>query len=260
MIVHRSTRIFSVIQHADSLSIYPTYAREDTVPSHKRLFTGLISPRYLADGNDYQFRLWVFDGGDQRLKGYDGGEFLEALPVEIQHADPRWQNVAGVAADNAGRVFVAERGANRIYRYEVSPPPGPELDEAGELAWVSQNTGAKVADIAFAEGRIVLLDDGLLTLQLLDPAGQTPAVAAYFAEVFQQPARVTANAAGIFVLDSAGPVIWQIGWDLTPGSVQRVNEGANQVLKSPTAIALNDDKVYVADGDWGRIFDYEKRR
>ncbi|TFG88077.1 MAG: hypothetical protein E4H17_02950, partial [Gemmatimonadales bacterium] len=82
MLVHRSTSIFYVIQDAESLSIYPTYKREDLVtPNHKRIFQGLTSPRLLADGSDHDFRIWVYDAADDRVKGYDGGEFLDTLAV-----------------------------------------------------------------------------------------------------------------------------------------------------------------------------------
>ena len=260
MLVHRGTRIFSIIQDADSVSIYPTYARGDTLPSHKRLFTGLTAPRLLADGSDHKFRLWVYDDGDATLKGFDGGEFLDTLTEEIAHSDPAWQDVVAVAADNEARVFVADRAANKIYRYRVSDPPAPELEADGEIQWVSQQAGATVRDLAYSAGWLVLLDDGLGTIQLLDPASELDPVFEYMDGVLAQPEAVTANEAHIFVMDRADTTIWEIGWDLEPDGARRVNEGANQVLRNPTAFTVNESKVYVADIEQGRVFDYEKRQ
>jgi len=262
MLVHRGTSIFYVIQHAESLSIYPTYKREDLVtPSHKNLFNGLVEPRLLAAGTDLDHRLWVFDAGDGALKGYDGGEFLEPLDVEISHVDPAWQAVAAIAADDAGRVFVADRAANKIYRYLVEGSPGAlSLAADGEVTWTSQLTGATVRDLDFAAGKLVLLDDGLGTVQLLDPAGVASPIFEYLSGVLADPVALAADAENLFVLDMGDTSLWEIDADLDPTSALRVNTDDREILRQPTAMALNQGKVYVADPELGKVIDYEKRQ
>jgi len=264
MLVHRSTSIFYVIQAAESLSIYPTYRREDQVtPSHKRLFQGLTAPRLLADGNDHDFRIWVYDAADDLVKGYDGGEFLDTLAVQVSFTDPAWQEVVALAADDAGRVFVADRGPNRIYRYRVGgTPASPTVSADGQLSWTSQAGGATVRDIAFAGGRLYLLDDGLGTLQVLDPASGplNPPLFDYYDELLDEPIALTADGEHLFVINRADTTVWELSAELDPEGQLRVNTHAKEILRAPAALTVVAGRVYVADPELGKIIDYEKRQ
>ena len=263
LLVHRRSDFFYVIQDSDSLIIYPSYRREDQVtPSpHKNLFRGLLSPRLLADGNDLKFRLWVFDDGDGKLKGYDGGRGIDTLLVEIEFADPAWREVTAIAADDAGRVFVADRLANKVYRYRVELDGGvPELTPNGQITWVSQQAGARVRDIAFGGGSLILLDDALFTLQILDPAGVADPRFAYMDALFIQPIALSADDENCFVVDLGDTSVWEIPLSLDPGEALKVNTHTKVILKSPVAITLKDGKAYVADAQLGMVIDYEKRQ
>lgn len=264
MLVHRSTNIFYVIQDAESLSIYPTYKREDLVtPSHKRLFEGLTAPRLLADGTDLDFRIWVYDAADDRVKGYDGGEFLDTLTVRVSFTDAAWQSVVALAADDAGRVFVADRGLNRIYRYRVGgTPASPTVSADGQLSWTSQASGALVRDIAYAGGRLYLLDDGLGTLQVLDPATGPldPPLFGYFDDLLAEPSALVADADHLFVIDRADTTVWELPVDLAAGEQLRVNTHLKEILRAPSALTVVQGRVYVADPELGKIIDYEKRQ
>jgi hypothetical protein len=263
MLVHRSTSIFYVIQDSDSLSIYPTYKREDLVtPIHKRLFQGLTRPELLADGTDRGFRLWVYDGDDGLVKGYDAGEFLDTLQVELSFGDPTWQEVVAIAADDEGRVFVADRGANRIYRYQVTSEGELEAEADGELIWTSQAGGATVRDIAYSGGNIILLDDGLGSIQVLDPASGPldPPLFDYFDELLAEPIMLTANDEHLFVYNRVDTTVWEYSADLEPGSELLVNTHTKEILLAPTALTVVQDRVYVADPELGKIIDYEKRQ
>lgn len=264
MLVHRSTNIFYVIQDAESLSIYPTYKREDLVtPAHKRLFQGLETPLLLADGSDVDYRLWVYDEADGQLKGYDGGEFLDTLQVRVSFGDPTWQEVVAIAADDEGRVFVADRGGNKVYRYQVTGTNGDlEVEDDGELIWTSQAGGANVRDIAFSDGHIVLLDDGLGTIQVLDPASGplNPPLFDYYDELLAEPTRLTADAENLFVVNLADTTVWEIDANLTPDGELLVNTHNKEILSAPTAVTVTQGRVYVADPELGKIIDYEKRQ
>ena len=264
MLVHRSTSIFYVIQDADSLSIYPTYKREDLVtPGHKQLFQGLIQPTLLADGSDQGFRIWVYDAGDGAVKGYDGGEFLDTLQVEVTITDSDWQQVVAIAADDEGRVFVADRGGNRIFRYRIIGQPGSlYATEDGFLPWTSQAGGATVKDIAYANGRIYLLDDGLHTLQVLHPLGGplNPPLFDYYDDLLDDPVGLTADAEHLFVINRSDTTVWELATDLTPDSELRVNTHSKEILRDPLAFTVVDGRVYVADPTLGKIIDYEKRQ
>ncbi len=264
MLVHRSTSIFYVIQDAESLSIYPTYKREDLVtPNHKRIFKGLTAPRLLADGSDHDFRIWVYDAADDRVKGYDGGEFLDTLTVQVSFTDPAWQQVIALAADDAGRVFVADRGLNRIYRYRVGgTAASPTVSADGQLSWTSQAGGATVRDIAIAAGRLYLLDDGLHTIQALDPATGplNPPLFAYFDELLDDPVAITAAAEHLFVINRADTTVWELSAQLDPEGQLRVNTHTKEILRAPAALTVVAGRVYVADPELGKIIDYEKRQ
>ena len=264
MLVHRSTSIFYVIQDAESLSIYPTYKREDLVtPNHKRIFQGLTSPRLLADGSDHDFRIWVYDAADDRVKGYDGGEFLDTLAVQVSFTDALWQDVIALAADDEGRVFIADRGLNRIYRYRVGgTAANPTVSADGQLSWTSQAGGATVRDIAIAAGRLYLLDDGLHTIQVLDPATGplNPPLFDYYDELLDDPIAITADAEHLFVINRADTTVWELSAALDAEGQLRVNTHAKEILRAPAALTTVAGRVYVADPELGKIIDYEKRQ
>lgn len=264
MLVHRSTSIFYVIQADESLCIYPTYRREDLVrPNHKRLFQGLTTPQLLADGSDHDFRIWVYDAADKRVKGYDGGEFLDSLAVQVSFTDAAWQEVVALAADDAGRVFVADRGPNRIYRYRVGgTPANPVVSADGQITWTSQAGGATVRDIAFAAGRLYLLDDGLGTLQVLDPASGplNPPLFDYYDELLDDPIALAADAEHLFVINRADTTVWELSATLDADGQLRVNTHTKEILRTPAALTVVAGRVYVADPELGKIIDYEKRQ
>jgi hypothetical protein len=263
LLVHRRSDFFYVIQHQDSLIIYPSYRREDLVSPapHKNLFRGLDTPRLLADGIDAKARLWVFDDGDGKLKGFDGSRGIDTLYVEVEYRDPAWLSVTAIAADNAGRVFVADRLANKIYRYTVEVDGNDiELDPAGELTWTSQQTGARVRDIAFGAGKLILLDDALMSLQLLDPAGVEVPVFAFLDNLLIRPTALSADAEHCFVVDMGDVSVWEIPLGLDASEALKVNTHTKVVLESPVAVTLNDGKAYVADETLGMVIDYEKRQ
>lgn len=264
MLVGRNTGIFYVIQDSDSLSIYPAYRQTTLVElTGKRLFRGLTEPMLLADGMDEALRIWVYDAGDEHLKAFDGSEFLDSLDLQFSYRDPAWQQVIAIAADDDGHVFVADRTPNKVYRYRMDDTPGGlELVPDGELRWTSQGAGATVRDIAYVDGRILLLDDGLCALQVLDPISGPldPPIFEYFSDLLDQPVALVADVNHFFVVDRADTTVWEIGRDLVVGDALRVNSDDLEILLDPAAITLNDGRVYVADPTLGKIIDYEKRQ
>ncbi len=197
------------------------------------------------------------------MKGYDGGEFLDTLSVQVSFGNPAWQEVAAMAADDEGRVFVADRGVNKVYRYEVTGGNGDlEVSADGELVWTSQAGGATVRDIAFSNGRIVLLDDGIGTIQLLDPGSGplNPPLFDYYDELLPAPTVLSANAENLFVINSSDTTIWEIPADLAEGGELLVNTDTNAILQAPSAMTVVQGRVYVADPELGKIIDYEKRQ
>jgi len=263
MVVGRDSGIFYVIQDADSLGIYPAYRRADAVLHGRQLFEGLGQPALLAEGRDFDRRLWVYDLADGKVKGYNGNEFLNPLPVLMEFSDPGWQQIVAVAADDDGHVFVADRGPNRIYRFRVEGGPGDaEVVGDGELSWTSQGGGATVRDLAFAHGYLLLVDDVLKTLQILDPltGPQNPAVFAYLDGFIDEPALVTGDRDAIFVSDRADTTVWAIDWDLQLDQAVRLNSPDDDLdLLDPVALTANEGKLYVADPELEKILDYEKR-
>lgn len=264
LLIARHSNIFYVIQHEDSLSIYQAYKREDMVtPDHWNLFDGLVSPRYLADGRDDAARLWVWDEGDGRLKAYDGSEFLAVQQPQLSWQDGDWGEVVAIAADDDGHLFVADRGANRIWRYEVSTgPSGLELAADGEVGWISQGTGATVRDICFAGTRLLLLDDALMTVQKLVPDADdtSGAEAFYLSDVLAAPTSISSDGEAIIVIDPGSGKVWDFGWEASADEVLRVDKDDKVTLADPIGTVLNGGKVYVADPVLEMVIDYEKRQ
>ncbi len=263
MVVGRDSGIFYVIQDADSLGIYPAYRRADAVLEGRQLFPDLVEPTVLCEGRDFDRRIWAYDQADGKVKGFDGNEFLSELSVIMEIYDPGWQDVVAIAADDDRRIFVADRGPNRIYRYRIEGDAGDfEVLADGEISWTSQGGGATVRDLAFADGFLLLLDDVLLTLQVLDPetGSQDPAVFTYLDGFLAQPVHITGDGEAIFVSDLADKAIWAIDWDLNMDLALRVNAAEDDpALTDPVAITVNEGKLYVADPELGKILDYEKR-
>ncbi len=262
LLVHRGSGFFYVIQDSDSLIIYPSYRREDLVDPqpHKQLLKGLDTPVLLADGLDRKLRLWVYDEGDGLVKGYDGGRGIDTLTVELEFSDPAWQSVTAIAADNAGRVFVADRIANKVRRYEVREDDDVlEVVPAGEITWTSQQTGARVRDIAFAGGKLILLDDALMSIQKLDPAGVEPSEFEFLDELLVEPITLSADDEHLFIIDNSDASVWEIPFDLDAAEALKVNTHTKEILASPVGVTLRSGSVYVADTSLGMVIDYEKR-
>ncbi|MBC8366098.1 hypothetical protein H8E52_01675 [bacterium] len=263
MVVGRDSGIFYVIQDSDSLGIYPAYRRANAVLEGRQLFPDLIEPTLLCEGLDFDRRIWIYDEADGKVKGFDGNEFLNELSVIMEFHDPAWRDVVAIAADDDRRIFVADRGPNRIYRYKVEGEAGDfEILTDGEISWTSQGGGATVRDLAFANGFLLLLDDVLLTLQILDPetGSQNPAVFTYLDGFLDQPAHITGDGDAIFVTDRANNTVWAIDWDLNMNLALRINaQDDDPALVDPVAMTVNEGKLYVADPELGKILDYEKR-
>ncbi len=263
MVVGRDSGIFYVIQDTDSLGIYPAYRRADAVLEGRQLFPDLIQPELLAEGRDFDRRLWVYDGADGTVKGFDGNEFLNELSVILELSDPSWQDIVAIAADDDRHLFVADRGPNRIYRYKVEGEQSDfEILSDGELSWTSQGGGATVRDLAFADGNLLLLDDVLLTLQVLDPlAGPlNPPLFTYLEGFIDEPTLITGDGDAIFVADRADTTVWAVDWNLAMDSAVRINSQEDEpILLNPVALTVNEGKLYVADPELGKILDYEKR-
>ena len=263
MVVGRDSGIFYVIQDADSLGIYPAYRRANATLEGRQLFEGLIEPSLLAEGRDYDRRLWVYDRGDGAVKGFDGNEFLDALPILMEFTDPDWQDIVAIAADDESYVFVADRGPNLIYRYRVEgDATDAEIFADGTLSWTSQGGGATVRDLAFADGNLLLLTDVLLTLQILDTetGPQDPAVFVYLDGFIDEPGLITGAGSDIFVTDRADTTVWVMNWELQLEKAVRINAlDDDPALLDPVAMTVNEGKLYVADPELGKILDYEKR-
>lgn len=264
MVVGRDSGIFYVVQNRDSLGIYPAYVRKDTTRLEGRqLFQDLQQPRFIAEGRDFDLRVWIYDAGDGLVKGYDGNEFLNELPVTVAFGDSDWQDVVAIAASDEAHVFVADRGPNRVYRYRVAGSAAePEIVPDGELSWTSQGGGATVRDLAFAAGRLLLLDDVLLTLQVLDAESGPldPPLFAYLDGLMGQPELLTADGEALYVSDRADTSLWALDWELDLERAVQVNSIDDKTLpQRPVALTVNEGKLYVADPELGMILDYEKR-
>ncbi|MCP4546026.1 MAG: hypothetical protein GY835_06135 [bacterium] len=263
MMFHRSGNIFTAIQHEDSLSIYPSYQKTfDVKPINKRIFVGLGTPLLLADGYSGHHRLWVLDDADGYIKGYHGRDiFADELEIEIQFTDPNWQDIVGIAADSHGRIFVADNAANTVYHYLLEDDA---ITLQGELTWGAQ-VSSSIRDVDVAGDYVVLLVEGSWAVRRFLLVGDEFVEEDYVGtqREFTDPIAMVGRPGVCFVVDQGDSSVWELDLeDLNnpEGGVLVAAAAADTTIILPSAIAVNNDKVYIADSVLERVVDYEKRQ
>jgi hypothetical protein len=263
MLIHRASGIFSVIQHDDSLSIFKTFAADSITPANRRIFQGLQEPALLSSGFDTSARLWAYDRADDYLRGYDGYENSDTMQADIVFHDENWLSVVALAADDSAHIFVAEKINNKIYTYTVDDG---ELDPTGELTWGAQ-VSSRIVDMDFGGEYLLLLVEGDWPLRrfVWSVASQVYEELDFNfpQQEFVNPSRIVTSATQCFVLDAGDSTVWELPIDEIddPGAGLLVTAArTDQALIFPAGVALNDDKVYIADTEQGRVIDYEKRQ
>jgi len=149
----------------------------------------------------------------------------------------------GLAADGAGRIWVADPGSQALYIFDLARGAVDYWTTAGDKALVSP---AGVA-VARERNRVFISDSVAGRVAVLDLSGH------WLADLqprrpFQRPAGMAIGPAGrLYVVDVLGGRVEVFSPDLEPVRTIRGHDAAG--FNHPTAVAVADDgRVYIVDG------------
>ncbi|MGD8394153.1 MAG: hypothetical protein PVF43_01625 [Candidatus Eiseniibacteriota bacterium] len=178
--------------------------------------------------------------------------------------DTSWVEVAGITADDAGALYVADRGGNRVRKYDTGGALLLELaDEGDGIGFVRGPTGLDLVP----EG-ILVVDTGKGDggwIQALEPDEAGEAV--YFLTGDDSPEggfAAIADVAGdgdgnVYVVDRGHATV--LKYDADQDFDQRVElnapPGSNGHLADPVAASANTRRIYVIDAGDGTIVTFE---
>lgn len=161
-------------------------------------------------------------------------------------------NPVGIAIGNAGRVYVAETGNNRVQRFDA--------DGNWQLMWGTAGNGDEEfrgphGITVGPDGNVYVADAGNHRVQVFDADG------AYVRQwgslgdgdqEFRTPQDIAVNDAGIvYVSELAGSRVK--AFDATGQMLARSDERPDVDISSPHGLAALGDRLYVADEDNHRI-------
>jgi hypothetical protein len=251
-----------VAQESATVAAYKTFSPE----RHPLIsdLTGLLKPVYVAEGVNEE--MYVADVGDTTVKKFSrsGG-----APIQVVR-DTAWTEFGGIAVDNAGFLYVADKKRELIWKYRPSgerdssliPPtiqvPGL-LTEGGEGVGYVRQPGGMCFDGVYLQvtdtgkNRVQKLATNEFALGVLSVLGPS------LSDPLKSPLDSSTDADGnIYIADTgnsrvlkydrSGSLLATVTWDTT------VNIGP------PTAVAARDKWVYVADPEHSRILIYELRQ
>ncbi|MCX5801907.1 MAG: NHL repeat-containing protein [Candidatus Eisenbacteria bacterium] len=225
--------------------------------------TGLLRPVYLAEGVNEE--IYVADVGDTSVKRFSrsGG-----APIQVVR-DTAWTQIGGIAVDNQGFLYVADRQRELIWKYRpsgerdsslVHPILGTPglLTEGGEGLGYVRRPGGMCFDGLYLQvtdtgkNRIQKLITDEFALNVLVVLGPSPS------DPFSSPLDSDADADGnVYVADTGKNRVLQYD---NSGTLKRtVTWDSTVVIGPPPAVAARDKWVYVADPEHSRILIYELR-
>ena len=251
-----------VAQESARVAAYKTFSPE----RHPLIsdLTGLVKPVYIAEGVNEE--IYVADAGDTTVKRFSrsGGDTIQVV------RDTAWTEFGGIAVDNQGFLYVADKQRELIWKYRPSgerdssllPPttliPGL-LSEGGEGVGYVRRPGGMCFDGIYLQvtdtgkNRVQKLARDEFALGVLSVIGPSPA------DPLNAPLDSGVDAAGnIYVADTGNSRV--LKYDRSGLLLTTVTWDSTIVIGPPTAVAARDKWVYVADPDHRRILIYELRQ
>jgi hypothetical protein len=251
-----------VAQESARVAAYKTFSPE----RHPLIndLTGLVKPVYVAEGVNEE--MYVADVGDTTVKRFSrsGG-----APIQVVR-DTAWTQFGGIAVDNQGFLYVADKQRELIWKYRPSgerdssllPPttmiPGL-LSEGGEGVGYVRHPGGMCFDGVYLQvtdtgknrvQKLVTDEFALGALNVIGPSLSDPLKAPLDSDTDSDGNIYIADTGNSRVLkyDRSGLLLATVNWDTTV------------VIGPPTAVAARDKWVYIADPEHSRILIYELRQ
>jgi len=245
--------------------------------------TGLLKPVYLAEGVNED--MYVADVGDTTVKRFSrwGG-----APIQVVR-DTAWTEFGGIAVDNAGFLYVADKHRELIWKYRpsgerdssltcgfgFSPRPHSKYRPSGErdpsLTHPTLGTPGLLTEGGWGVGYVRhpggMCFDGVY-LQVTDTGNNR--VQKLVTDVCAQgvlsitdslkaPLDSDTDSDGnIYIADTGNSRV--LKYDRSGLLLGTVNLDKAVVIGPPTAVAARDKWVYVADPEHSRILIYECRQ
>ena len=226
--------------------------------------TGLVKPVYIAEGPDEQ--MYVADLGDTTVKRFAR---LGGAPIQVVR-DTAWTQLGGIAVDDQGFLYVADRQRELIWKYRpsgkrdsslVHPILGTPglLSEGGEGVGYVRRPGGMCFDGIYLQvtdtgkNRIQKLVRDEFALGVLSVLGPSPS------DPFNAPLDSDTDANGnIYVADTGNNRV--LKYNSSGTLLATVTRDPATVIGPPSSVSARDKWVYVADPEHGRILIYELRQ
>ncbi|UCF79629.1 MAG: NHL repeat-containing protein [Candidatus Eiseniibacteriota bacterium] len=245
-----------VAQESTQVAAYTTFS-----PKRHPLIAdlvGLARPVLVAEGADEQ--IYVADAGDTTVKKFSrsGGS-----PIQV-FRDTAWVAIGGIAADEAGFLYVADRQKEMIWKYissgirDSSFGTNGVLSEGGEGVGYVRQPGGMCFDGVYLQ----VTDTGKNRVQKLVPDefafGVLSVTGPSLEDPFESPLDSAADSEGnIYVADTGKRRV--LKYDSSGFLLATVNWDSTVVVGEIPAVAAKDKWVYVADPEHNRILIYELR-
>ena len=251
-----------VAQESTVVAAYKTFSRE----KHPLIsdLTGLVKPVYIAEGINEA--MYVADAGDTTVKKFarSGG-----APIQVIR-DATWAEFGGIALDDQGFLYVADKQKEFIWKYRPSGErdsslrhpilgtPGL-LSEGGEGDGYVRRPGGMCFDGIYLQvtdtgkNRVQKLVKDEFALGVLSVLGPSPT------DPFNAPLDSDTDADGnIYVADTGNNRV--LKYDRSGTILATVTRDPAVVIGPPSAVSARDKWVYVADPEHSRILIYELRQ
>jgi len=251
-----------VAQESSIVAAYKTFSPERHPLVNDLL--GLVKPIYVAEGVSQE--IYVADAGDMTVKRFPryGGNTIQVI------RDTAWVAFGGIAVDNLGYLYVADKQRELIWKYRPSGErdsslmhpilltPGL-LTEGGEGLGYVRRPGGMCFDGSYLQvtdtgkNRVQKLATDEFALAVLGITGPS------LTDPLNGPLDSAVDAVGnVYVADTGNNRV--LKYDSAGNIKKTVTVDPATTIGPPTAVAARDAWVYVADPEHSRILIYELRK
>ncbi|MFH0777537.1 MAG: NHL repeat-containing protein [Candidatus Eisenbacteria bacterium] len=248
-----------VAQDSSAVAAYKTFS-----PQRHPLIadlTGLVKPVLLAEGVEEE--VYVADAGDMTVKRFprSGGS-----PAQV-FSDTVWSVFGGIAVDNLGNLYVADKATEYIWKYlpsgrrDTTLMTAGVLSEGGEGEGYVRQPGGLCFDGTYLQvtdtgkNRVQKLATNVFAQNMLNPPVTGPSLEDPLASPLDSDSDAEGN---VYVADTNKHRV--LKYDIVRELLTTVNWDTTYAIGKPVAVAARERWVYIADPDNGKILIYELRQ